>query len=256
MDLSFANYMEFLAVFARMTGMIFFNPFLSRKSIPVIAKVGLALLLSLLFLGILPADTVVAADHVLIFVWVCVKELFIGFLVGFIIQIFISVLLVAGELADLQLGVGMASVYDPQSNLSMPLIGNVLNVFYVMLFFISGGHLTFFKIIAFSFDILPLGNVVINPECGQYVVLLFANILVLAVKLALPIIAIEVVSEIGIGVMMRSVPQINVFVVGLQIKLLLGLVLLLLVFPSIFDFFDSLTDAMFISIKNGLQLSV
>lgn len=219
-------------------------------------KIGLSFLLSLILLGILPTTTAVPANNFLVFLLVCVKELFIGYVVGLIMQMFLSVLLLAGEFTDLQMGVGMASIYDPQSNIAMPIIGSVFNLFYIMLFFISNGHLTFFKVIFYSFDIVPLGAALMNPQCGQYVVLFFSNILALGLKLALPIVTMEIITEIGLGVLMRTVPQINVFVVGMQLKLLVGLVLLVLIFPALFGFFDSMTNTMFESIQKGLSLMV
>jgi len=255
-DMLFDHYIVFMAVFARMTGMIVFNPFFGRKNVPFMIKIGLAFFLSITLLGIVPSTSTIPVNNIVIFLLVCVKELFIGFVVGFIMQMFMSILLLAGEFADLQLGVGMAKIYDPQSNISMPMVGSLFNLFYTMLFFLSNGHLTFFKIIFFSFNIVPLGAGLINPQCGQYVVLFFANILVLALKLALPVVTIEIITEISLGVLMRSVPQINVFVVGLQLKLLVGLVLLVLIFPALFGFFDSMTGTMFESIQKGLSLMV
>jgi len=253
-DLVFDNYILFMAVFARMTGMIVFNPILGRRNVPVIIKMGLAILVSLIVMGVLPQNTVVTLSNPVILLFICIKELFIGFVVGVIIQIFLSILLMAGEFADLQLGVGMASIYDPQSNVSMSLVGTLFNIFYMALFFVSNAHLNFFRIMVYSFDILPLGTVLVDPQCGQYVALLFANILVLAVKLSLPIVAIEILTEIGLGVLMRAVPQINMFVVGLQLKLLVGIILIVLVFPSLFGFFDSMTNTMFDSIQKSLSL--
>lgn len=254
LDLVFNNYIVFMAVFARMTGMIVFNPIWGRRNVPVIVKLGLAILVSLIVMGVLPAGTSIYLSSPFVLLLICLKELFIGFIVGFVIQMFLSALLMAGEFADLQLGVGMASIYDPQSNISMSMVGSLFNIFYIALFFISNAHLNFFKIMVFSFDILPLGTALINTQCGQYIALLFANIMVLAVKLSLPIVAIEIISEFGLGVLMRAVPQINMFVVGLQLKLLVGIILIILVFPALFGFFDSMTDTMFDSIRKGLSL--
>lgn len=253
MEMLFNNYIVFLAVFARMAGMILFNPIFGRNSIPMISKMGLCLFLSMILMGILPEGAVVLADNMLTFLLVCSKELLVGFFVGFIMQLFLSALMLAGDFVDLQLGVGMAKIYDPQSNVSMSLMGSVFNLFYMVLFFVTNGHLTFFKIIFYSFEILPLGTVFINPQSGQYGMLLFESILILALKLALPVIAVEIVSEMSLGMLMRAVPQINVFVVGLQLKLLVGLIMIVVIFSGFFGFFNFLNETMFKSIQAGLQ---
>lgn len=253
-DIIFEHYIIFLIVFTRVTGMIIFNPFLSRKSVPVIIKIGLSFVLAFLFTGFIPQTNIVIKSMI-DFVLVCMKELFIGFITGMVIQMFLSVLLLAGEFIDLQLGIGMAKIYDPHSNISMPVSASIFNLVYTVIFFVSNGHLTFIKIIYFSFDIFPLGAVIISPNCGTYVVMLFSNILVLALKLALPIMAIEIVTEIGLGVIMRAVPQINVFAVGLQLKLLVGIALLVLVFPQIFAYLDNLSVLMLKGVFDVLKHS-
>ena len=255
-DNLFDNYIVFLLLFVRMMGMIVFNPLLGRRDVPVIIKMGLSFFLALVLMGVNPNPDAIVVDHMLAFILLCVKELAIGFLVGFMMQMFFAALQAAGEFMDLQLGVGMAKVYDPYTNVSMSLTGNMLNIFYTVIFFVSNGHLTLIKVIASSLAIIPLGTLSLNPDCGQFVALFFSNILILAVKLALPIVAIEIVSELGLGILMRTVPQINVFVVGLQLKLLVGLIMIILVFPGFFDFFDSMTTTMFDSIFSGLKSMV
>lgn len=250
-DVLFNNYILFLLIFARVAGAVLFNPIFGRGNIPSIAKMGFCFFISIIFVGILPPFDVQATWDIFIFFFTCGKELLIGFFIGFIMQLFLSVLILGGDFVDLQLGVGMAKIYDPQSNVSMSLVGSIFNIFYMVLFFTSGGHLTFLKVIFYSFNILPLGTVGINPQFAHYSTLLFGNVLILALKLALPVIAVEVVTEMSLGVLMRTVPQVNVFAVGMQLKLLVGLGLIVLIFPSFFSFFDTITNTMFQAIQTG-----
>ncbi|MGI5891287.1 MAG: flagellar biosynthetic protein FliR [Bacillota bacterium] len=246
------QYMIFLMIFARMTGMILFNPFLTRRSVSPYIKIGLAFFCAVILTASLDLTQLSFSSN-LMFIVACLKELFIGFCCGVIMQLFLSVVLMAGEFIDLQLGVGMGKIYDPQSNVSMPITGSIFNLFFIISFFVVNGHLTLIKIIFYSFDILPLGPEFFNPEAWQYLTLIFSQILALALKLALPIIAIELVTEMGLGLLMRTVPQINVFMVGLQLKLLVGLILLVFVLPGVFGFFDSMLDQMFKEIIGVLE---
>ncbi|OJU14284.1 MAG: flagellar biosynthetic protein FliR [Clostridiales bacterium 43-6] len=252
-DYIFTNYLFFLMVFTRMSGMILFNPALGRKNVPAQLKIGLAFFISMIVTSTI-GDKTIYFRGIPDFVFACFKELLIGFVVSFLFQMFLSSLLIAGELIDLQLGTGMSKVYDPSSNVSMPISGSVFNFMYMLLFFAGNGHLTFIKIMSLSFQILPAGTQLINFEVGSFVVGLFGNILILAVKLALPVIAIEFITEIGLGVLMRSVPQINVFAVGLQVKLLIGLVVIILILPGIAGLFDNMTNSMFEQIEKSLRI--
>ena len=156
-EVVFQNYTLFLLVFIRLSGAILFNPILGRKNIPANIKVGLAFLCALLVTGTLGIGEVMIGDW-MTFALVCAKELIIGFASGFVMNLLLSVAIVAGEMMDLQLGVSMSKIYDPQSNISMPLSGTLLNLLMIMTFFLSNGHLTLIRIIVLSFKALPPGT--------------------------------------------------------------------------------------------------
>ncbi len=252
-ELLFSNYWYFLLVFARMSGMIFFNPIFGRKNLPIQVKVGLAFSISLLMAGTLSYRDL-SFRGLPDFIFICFKELLIGFIIGFLFQMLMSAILVAGEVMDMQLGVGMSKLYDPHSNISIPVSGSILNLLYMLFFFAGNSHLTYLKIMILSFDIFPVGNQWINPQVGGHVIRLFGSILVLAIKLSLPVIALETITEIGMGVLMRMVPQINVFVVGLQLRLLVGILMIALILPNAAAALDSATEVMFEQMINGLRI--
>jgi flagellar biosynthetic protein FliR len=243
-DLIFQRYTVFLMVFARMSGMLFFNPILGRKSVPSTIKIGLAFVTAILITYTLGGVSI-AIRGTLDMMICLVKELLIGFAVGVLLQMYLSVLMMAGEVIDMQIGIGMSKVYDPQSNLSMPLTGTILNLMYTLLFFGANGHLSLIKLVSLSFNILPPGPQFINFNFGSTAVSLFAELLILTIKISIPIIAIEMLSEAGVGVLMRMVPQINVFVISLQLKLLLGLIMITLLLPNISGIINATMQVMF-----------
>ena len=253
-ELIFSNFQVFLLVLMRITGMIVFNPILGRRNYPPQLKAGLAFFISIIVINVIPHIELKFAG-VEDFMFAGLKELFIGYAVNFLFQLYISVIIVSSELIDFQLGFGMSKIYDPKSNVHMPVTGGLLNAMYVLIFFSSNGHLTFMRIIASSFDIFPVGTQLFNPEFGRFLVDLFGNMLVLAIKLALPVIAVEVIAEIGMGVLMKTVPQINIFVVGLQLRVLIGLVLVAVLLLGAAEFFDDMTVQMFRNINNTLKLA-
>ncbi|MCX7615020.1 MAG: flagellar biosynthetic protein FliR [Clostridiales bacterium] len=243
-DIIFNRYILFLMVFARMSGMLLFNPILGRRNVPTMVKIGLAFLSSMAITTALPNETIHFIG-LLDFVLICFKEIFVGLAVSLIITTYMSVVLMSGELIDTQLGLSMAKIYDPQSNVSMPLSGTIFNLMFVTGFFLSNSHLTLFKILFLSFQILPAGPNFAGFSFAQSLVLFFAQLLIMAIKLALPIVAIELISEFGMGVLMRTVPQLNVFIVGLQVKLLVGLIVFILIVPSAAGILDSTINSMF-----------
>ncbi len=234
-DWFFAHYMVFLMVFARVTGAMLFNPFLQRRSVSIIVKVGFSFFCAILITTAVELPGVDFANG-LVFTASVVKEMLIGFFLGFLMQLFVAAVLVSGELIDLQLGVGMARLYDPQSNTSMPISGSLFQLFLIVTFFAVNGHLTLMKIVFYTFEVLPPGPQLFNAAAWEYVGLLFSQILVLALKLALPIIAIELVTEVGLGISMACGAAVEHLCCGFAAETFGGAVPDPLVLPGVFGF--------------------
>ncbi|HBR31058.1 MAG TPA: flagellar biosynthetic protein FliR [Clostridiales bacterium] len=246
------SYIVFLFALTRISGAFLFNPLLSKRSVPATVKIGLAIVIAI---GIFPTmkNAEPEITSYLHFIVIILKELLVGFGIGMIMQMFMSIAMIAGESIDIQLGIGMGRIYDPQSNVSMALTGSVYNILFTLIFFASNGHLTLIKIITQSCLLFPLGNDFFNFSFGSYLVLLFGDILILALKLAIPVIAIELLAESGLGVLMRIVPHINVFAVGLQVKLAVGLGIIILTIPLTSRVLDTSITLMFERIEEGVS---
>ncbi len=253
LDISFANYTVFIMLLVRISGMIFFNPLLSRRSVPTMIKAGLVLAVSVILMNTM-ADVSLSIDSPIEFAYIALKELGIGWVFGFILQLYMSIILISGEVMDMQMGVSMSKVYDPSSNVQMPLSGSFLNVMFMVLFFLSNSHLTMIRMFMVSYNIIPVGAGTFNLEIGSYIAQLFSSILALSLQLALPVMAIEIITEASMGVLMKAIPQINVFVVNIQIKLLVGILVILIIIGPIGSFLGYLIDESFFKMSEALRL--
>lgn len=245
------SYILFLLVFTRILSAILFNPLLGRRNVPVIAKVGLSIAICICVFPNLD-KTGTGIDTFLKFAFAVLKEMFVGYTIGYIMQLVMSVVFNAGETVDMQLGLGMSKIYDPSSNISMALSGTIYNILLTLIFFLSNGHLTLIKIFTESCRLFVVGNGFINPAAGKYIVLIFGDILLLSLKLAMPIIAVELLTEIGFGFLMRSVPHLNIFSAGLQIKLAVGFLMLVLSLPVVSRLLDYSITYTFERIQSGI----
>jgi flagellar biosynthetic protein FliR len=245
------RYIIFLLAATRLSGVFIFNPILGRRNIPGILKVGLALIVGI---GISQSlDTAVPKiDSLLTFVAIVAKELLVGFGIGLIMNIFMSAFIIAGEQTDLQMGLSMGKIYDPSSNVSMAITSTVYNILFTLIFFASNSHLTLIKLVADSCTTFPLGRDIFNVEAGKYIVLMFGDALTLALKIAIPVIAIEFLAEAGLGVMMRLVQHINIFSIGLQVKLAVGLLVVAITIPLMSNMIDSSMSYIFERIGDGI----
>lgn len=241
-----------LFIFLRMSGCILFNPILGRKNIPAIFKVGLSLMLAVFSYQMVPAQQFEIPSF-LVFAVEGMKELLVGFIIGFVIQLFLSVILIGGENMDMQIGISMSKVYDPQSNVSMPLTASMINAMFILLFFITNSHLTLIQVFTKLCTMVPYGSLTLRPEMFRELVSLFTLILIYAVKMSLPILAAELITELAVGLVMRAVPQIDVFVINIQLKLIIGFVIILVMVPSLAAFLERLISLMFDQISHVFQ---
>ena len=240
--------MVYMLVFVRMSGMLFINPLLSRKNIPTQFRIALVLCLTILVAPTVDA-TSLQVDSDLLLVGAIFYELLIGILFNYVFQVFYYMLFLAGDLLDFQFGLSMAKVFDPGTNIQMSVSGNILNILFIMYFFVTNCHLQLIRIIASSYEILPIGAMRISENIAGFGIDLFVDVFSLIMMLVLPFIAMEFVIEICMGILMKLIPQIHVFVINIQFKLILAFILLLLFAQPMSTYIYDYTTAMFDSLQ-------
>jgi flagellar biosynthetic protein FliR len=147
----------------------------------------------------------------------------------------------------------MAQIYDPEMQLQVSLLGNFLNYGLLLYFFMVDGHHTLIRITAYTMNVLPVGQVVLRADLADVCVKAFGMAISMAVSVALPIIAAELILEIIMGIMIRSVPQLNIFVVGLSVKILVGLLALVLFIPFFATYGDKIFESLFTFVQAAFE---
>ncbi|MDD2218016.1 MAG: flagellar biosynthetic protein FliR [Eubacteriales bacterium] len=237
------SYMIFLLISCRMAALVFFSPIFGRRNIPAAAKVGLSLWIA--FFALHDLQYIEVIDYTsLELILSMLKEFAVGFAMGAVVQMFFAIFYMGGELIDLQMGLSMALMYDPTSNTQVSISGNLIVAMYTMLFFITNSHLNLFAIAIKSYNVVPIGFEAINAKVGIYFAELFGYILIYAVQLALPVIITEIIVEVAVGILMRVVPNINVFVINLQLKIIVGLIVIMTIIPVIVRFLEKINNLM------------
>lgn len=240
-------------ILMRVSGFIFLNPLLGRSNIPAYVKSGIVLVLTVATLPLAPPGAPVP-DHVIVYALRLLMEFAIGYVVGFVTSLFFYVIAMAGEVIDMQMGLNMSKVYDPSSNISLSPVASLLNVLFVLSFFAVNGHASLLRILMTSGQIIPFGAASIGDQLAQSILTLFQQCTLLGVQLAFPIFAAEFLGQMAIGVLMKTIPQINVFSINIELKVLVGLVLLLLMFYPMADFLYHMGGDMLTEI--GRQLAI
>ena len=143
---------------------------------------------------------------------------------------------------DTQAGLGMAKVFDPESNIQMSVMGSFVSFMMYLYFFVTNAHLTYIKLFVMSFDIVPLGVGGFNSNLGIIIVEYFSVVLTLVMKIAMPIVVSQMILQFCVGVLMKSVPQIQIMVVNIQMKVGFGFLILYFVAVPMSNFIDKFMD--------------
>ena len=239
------NLIAFGLVLLRMTGCIAFNPIFGRRNVPAMMQTGIALVLSLLIYTYSDVSTIGVIDSTVGLIVIGCKELAVGFVIGFVVSLFSYIIILGGEVMDMQMGLSMSKVYDPASNVSMSLSATFYNVLFIFTFFITNGHLTMMKLFLELEKAVPYGKVMLGSDVAQAMIGVFCQCTILGMKLAMPMIALQFLMEIGVGVLMKNIPQINVIMINIQAKILVGLVFIVVIFSPMMSFMDSAIESMF-----------
>lgn len=243
----------FLLVLARMSGVVLFNPILGRQSIPGVVKSGFILLLSITaytMTDYLP-ETPGSILETLVLLGL---ELFLGYVLGLVMNLFFYVPLLGGETIDMQMGMSMGRTYDPSSQTSTTVTASLLNLLLMLLFFAANGHQTLLRIILVSGRIVPFGAAAFGQELYGAMVELFINCTILGIKLCMPILAAELLGQMGMGILMKVIPQINVFAINIELKVIIGLGLLFLMLVPFSEFLLGMEADMLRAIQRMLLM--
>jgi flagellar biosynthetic protein FliR len=248
-----ANTDYFLLILIRVSSLLMASPIFGRKALPNIVKIAFCLLITYAVFAANPSAASVSYNGVIEFGLMCIKELLFGLVLGYVTTLFFSVVQTAGQLMDMQMGFGMVNVFDVNSNISVPVTGNLLNVIMLVVFFGVNGHLQLIRTLIATFGHIPVGQVALNPVIGLTAIQVFALAFVLAVNVALPLIAAGLLGEVALGFIVRAIPQMNIFVVGIPLKIVLGLMMLFIILPVFVSFSDVLFERMFSSINQMIE---
>ncbi len=238
--------------FARIGGLLGLNPLFNRRNVPSMVRMGLVFLVTALLAPGIAMSQSFTGNSLDLLLGI-LREVFVGFACGFVFQVYYYMLFFVGDMMDMQFGMSMAKVFDPGTNIQMSVSSNLLNIMLVMFIFTTNSHLLLIRIFSTSFEILPIGGAVFSDQSAQFFIELFVSVFSLGLRLILPFMAAEFVLELSMGVLMKLIPQIHVFVINVQFKLVLGFLLLLAFSSPIASFIDNYMRTMLENLQRAFM---
>ncbi len=245
----------FLYIAARMAGFVVFNPILGRNNIPKMFRNGMILVFSVFVYPLAEGQTVRVPSTILEFAVHVLLELLLGFFLCMVLHFFFYIPQLAGLMIDTQMGMTMNQIYDAGAQANMSVTGQILNVLMLLLFFAENGHHTLLRVMLTSGDVIPFGSAMPGREAIDAMLVLFVECTVLGLKLCMPILAAELVGQFGMGILMKAIPQINVFSINIELKVLIGLILLFFLISPFSEFLLKAEMGMLDSLHQVLVLS-
>lgn len=235
--LSLDNIGRFFLIFIRMTGFFVTAPVFGRRDVPSLAKIGFSLLMAIIVYNAVSsanANNVMLGgygENIYGYSLLVIKEMIVGLTLGFVSFAMFTGIYMAGQLIDMQIGFGIVNVLDPVSNIQVPITSNFYFILAMMTFLAFNGHYSLIKTLFDSYTYIPLGNLEFNENLLEIIIRLFGSVFILGFKIAAPITAAILITDIALGVISRAIPQFNVFIVGMPLKLAIGSAVLMLSIP-------------------------
>ena len=245
----------FLYITVRMAGFILFTPFFGRSNVPNTFMAGFTLVLAVTASGIYTGEVLPMPVTLMEFAVRLILELGVGFLVGVVMNLFLFVPSYAGHIMDEQMGMAMAQTYDPSFQGQATPASNVLNIFSILIFFSANGHHTLLRLMLDSGGVVPFGTAALGSEAAEKVAALFIDCTLLSMKLCLPILGAELMGQVGMGVLMKAIPQINVFAINIELKVIIGLAMLYFMLAPISEFLLTMENTMLLEVEKAIALA-
>jgi len=243
----------FIVIFIRISAILFAAPLFGGKNVPIIAKVGIALALSLCLFPVVSQKINPVVNGVAIIGVGMIGEVILGFIIGFSVRLIFTGIQLAGQLAGYQMGMSLANVLDPVSSNQISMMSQLNYIIAFLIFLSINAHHFFIRALVESFYLVPPLEFVFNNPLMEKMVTFSNDMFVIAIKIGAPIIATLLLTSATLGLIARTVPQVHIFIVAMPIQILIGLSVTAMIIPYFVSYliiiFEKLGKDLFILLK-------
>ncbi|WP_345993345.1 flagellar biosynthetic protein FliR [Sulfurimonas sp. HSL-1716] len=224
------NIVGFLLLFFRFASLFIAVPIFSHQSIPIVVKTAMAFFFTVVFYASM--KPIAFEINVVNLILATLSELLFGLIIGIVLQLAFNVITFAGGQISFVMGFSMASAIDPQSGVSMPIVSQFLSLMALMMLFSLNLHHWMLLFIDKSLSAIPLGGFIMSKHIFSYIIHAASNMFVIGFTIAFPLIALSWMADIIFGMLMKTMPQFNLLVIGFPIKIVVSFAVLIATFAS------------------------
>lgn len=226
LDILLNNFIVFILILLRILALFFSAPILSDKAIPTTVKIMVSVFMAYMILISLQISTPVKELDFIGLTVMALKEMIVGFAIGFFMQLIFWGVTYGASLMGFDLGLSMATVFNPNLELASDVISQLFYLFSILIFLLINGHIFLFSALYESYKIIPIDGLKISELTSEQLIKNSANVFVVAVKIASPIMVTFFLINIAEGIMSRIIPQMQVFFVLYPLRIGVGFLII------------------------------
>ncbi len=257
LSISMSELEYFLFVFVRIASFIFVAPFFSTKGVPINVKIALSVFIAYIMYHFGPEHVYPEYNTILGFATVVLKEVSVGLLIGLAAQMCTSIVLFAGRIIDMEVGLSMANVFDPTTNEQASITGALIQYGVMLILYTTGLHRYLLKALMETFILIPVSGVYIDTnKLLESLITFLSDYIIIGFRVCLPVFASITLMNIVLGLLAKLAPQMNMFSVGIQLKLLAGLSVIMVtisLLPDVCNFITTQIQLMIVSMVEGMM---
>lgn len=245
----------FFLILMRLASFVFAAPFFNMANVPQRLKIGFSLGLTVMVYSLHPGMTV-EYDGMIEYAIIVLEEVIIGILLGVVSSFCVQIIMFAGKIIDIDMGISMAQLYDPTTRTQVGIMGNFYYYMLMLLLIISGLHQYLIAAIVETFNAIPIGGVKFGVTIYTTIVGFMSDYFVIGFRIALPVFAATLMLNCVLAIISKIAPQMNMFVVGMQLKIFTGIFVILFtisMLPSISGFILNEIEIMFATLVRGMS---
>lgn len=243
-NLALVELQIFMLVVIRIAALFLTAPLFGSRNVPDIIKIAFSFIVAFLIFPSAGKITGTMPPDILSFALLALQQVIVGVVIGFAAYMLFAAIQLSGQIIDLQMGFGIVNVIDPMSNSQVSILGQFKFVLGMLIFMSINGHHMLIQAISDSFRLAPIGAAGMTQTAALKLSDMFYNMFVIAFKIAGPATLALFLTNLTLGFIARTIPQMNVFIVGLPLNILVGITAVLFSLPVIVNLFNSLLVSM------------
>jgi len=256
LPLQYQEIKPFLIILIRVGVLIFMFPFFNSRVIPVLAKAGLVLIVTIILFPVIDSRGFEFPNTLCGIFKMITSEFIIGITLGLLIQILFEGIRMMGQVVGFQTGFAITNILDPQSGTQVSILSNMSYLCAIVLFLLLNGHHILLNAIRDSFQIINVGSLSLDGRIFQAILQASGGMFVIAIKIAAPAIAILLFIQVSFGLITKFIPQMNIMIVAFPVQIVMGLIFFGICLNMLLAFMEGYLgnlDALLINTMNMLK---